>query len=75
MNCYVWLSGLFSSKPISATAKRNFWLTAILVSAIGFSRLYLGVHWLTDVTAGYAIGLVWLIVCILSLQLSVAQTW
>ncbi|MDZ8087300.1 MAG: phosphatase PAP2 family protein [Nostoc sp. DedQUE12b] len=49
----------------------RFWiyaLTVVLIAAIGFSRLYLGVHWLTDVTAGYAAGLLWLIFCILSLE-------
>ncbi|MDJ0736789.1 MAG: phosphatase PAP2 family protein [Nostocaceae cyanobacterium] len=45
--------------------RQIFALAAALIVAIGFSRLYLGVHWTTDVTAGYAIGLVWLIVCIL----------
>ncbi|MBE9107294.1 phosphatase PAP2 family protein [Nostoc cf. edaphicum LEGE 07299] len=51
--------------------EQRFWiygLTIVLIAAIGFSRLYLGVHWLTDVTAGYATGLVWLIACILSLE-------
>ena len=43
-------------------------LTVILIVAIGFSRLYLGVHWPTDVLAGYAAGVVWLIACILSLK-------
>ncbi|WP_026733514.1 phosphatase PAP2 family protein [Fischerella sp. PCC 9605] len=46
-----------------------FAFTVILIVAIGFSRLYLGVHWPTDVAAGYAAGIVWLMTCILSLEL------
>jgi membrane-associated phospholipid phosphatase len=34
--------------------------TAALVLAIGFSRLYLGVHYLSDVLAGYAVAIAWL---------------
>jgi membrane protein DedA with SNARE-associated domain/membrane-associated phospholipid phosphatase len=33
---------------------------ALLVVLIGFSRMYLGVHYLSDVLAGYAAGAVWL---------------
>ena len=43
--------------------------TIVLVIAIGVSRLYLGVHWFTDVAAGYAVGFLWLMVCITMLRL------
>lgn len=41
------------------------WLvTVVLAAAIGISRLYLGVHYLSDVLAGFLLGTVWLTVCI-----------
>jgi undecaprenyl-diphosphatase len=42
---------------------------AVLVLLIGFSRLYLGVHFLSDVIAGYSIALAWVALCVVLLQL------
>lgn len=38
--------------------------TTILILLIGLSRLYLGVHFPTDIIAGYGMGWLWLITCI-----------
>jgi len=40
-----------------------------IVSIIGFSRIYLQVHYLSDVIAGFAGGLFWLSVCITGMEM------
>lgn len=37
--------------------------TVVLVGSIGISRILLQVHYLSDVVAGFALGLAWLVLC------------
>jgi membrane-associated phospholipid phosphatase len=49
--------------PRIASWRARVWTVVagvVLVLLIGLSRLYLGVHYLIDVLAGYAAGVVWL---------------
>ncbi len=54
------------------------WITvsvcAILIVLIGPSRIYLGVHWVSDVIGSYVIGTFWLIILVLLYQLVLYRT-
>lgn len=39
-----------------------YMVSGLVVAIIGFARLYLGAHWLSDVVGGMLLGIVWLLV-------------
>ena len=39
-------------------------LLLLLILTIGFSRIYLRVHYASDVIAGFCVGLLWLVICV-----------
>jgi membrane-associated phospholipid phosphatase len=60
-----WATAIFGLLAVLAVQRRRWGIAAmclLVVSSMGPSRVLLGVHWLSDVVAGYAVGLVWLIV-------------
>jgi membrane protein DedA with SNARE-associated domain len=46
---------------------------AMVILSVGFSRLYLGVHFLSDILGGYLLGMLWLIIGICISELSPFQ--
>lgn len=43
---------------------------ALLILSIGFSRLYLNVHYFSDVVGGFSVGALWLSACVTGLEVS-----
>ncbi|HYL36351.1 MAG TPA: phosphatase PAP2 family protein [Bryobacteraceae bacterium] len=56
---YATLAWLFATVSGPFPARLAAWIAALAILFIGFSRLYLGLHYPTDVVAGYAAGAVW----------------
>lgn len=62
---YGFLAYLFIHYVQSWNKKVNiFFGTLFLIIAIGFSRIYLGVHYISDVWSGFLVGTMWLIMAI-----------
>jgi undecaprenyl-diphosphatase len=63
--CCFWgvLAAILAARSRSPWVKAGLWASAsVLAALVGFSRVYLGVHYPTDVLAGYALAVVWVAV-------------
>lgn len=61
---YLTLGALLARSQERQRAKAYFLLVAMFLSfAVGVTRVYLGVHWPTDVLAGWTAGAVWALLC------------
>jgi undecaprenyl-diphosphatase len=57
---YGMMAAILVVRMRSRGARTAVWAVAtILALAVGFSRIYLGVHYPTDVLAGYAAAVIW----------------
>jgi undecaprenyl-diphosphatase len=64
---YLSLGALLARSHERKRLKAYFLLIAALLSfLVGITRVYLGVHWPSDVLAGWTAGAVWALVCWLS---------
>jgi undecaprenyl-diphosphatase len=66
---YLTLAALIASLETKRRSKvLVFGLALILMAAIGFSRVYMGVHWPSDVLAGWCAGAAWALAAWLALM-------
>ncbi len=66
MSAIVYLSlGVLVAHLVPRRSQKVFavGVAALIAGLVGFSRVWLGVHYMTDVLAGWAAGLVWALLC------------
>ncbi len=62
-----------SLEPRRRTKALAYGLAAAVVVTVGFSRVYLGVHWPSDVLAGWCLGATWALTAWLVLRAAGAR--
>ena len=58
----------WQNRKTSSTRLLSVICLILIELVVGFSRIYLNVHWLSDVLGGYLIGVFWLTFSLLALQ-------
>lgn len=72
---YAMLAFLLREHLTDARARTAVAIGAVLlIAAIGFSRLSLGVHYLSDVTAGYLAGSAWVLACVTAERYAIGRS-
>jgi len=72
---FLTLAMLVASLEVKRRSKAlAYVLAALVIVGVGFSRVYLGVHWPSDVLAGWCLGSAWALVGWLALRAMGGQT-
>ncbi len=65
LSFYGFLAYLVLRRLTSWKSKVNlFFISLLFILAIGLSRIYLGVHYISDIWSGYLIGAMWLLIAV-----------